>query len=66
MENTKIFKLTCRMWDNGQHLDDQYFRLGFRDIARNTDEKTMISTIIPPNFYSNKIPTAKIFDDQRK
>jgi hypothetical protein len=52
--------------DNGQKLDYQYFRLGFRDIARNTDERTMISTIIPPNFHGNKIPTAKIFDDEGK
>ncbi|MEH2192176.1 MAG: DNA methyltransferase [Nostoc sp.] len=52
--------------DNGQNLDYQYFRLGFRDIARNTDERTMISTIIPPNFHGNKIPTAKIFDDEGK
>jgi len=52
--------------DNGQYLDYQYFRLCFRDIARNTDERTMISTIIPPNFHGNKIPTAKIFDDQGK
>ncbi|MEH2375749.1 Eco57I restriction-modification methylase domain-containing protein [Nostoc sp.] len=52
--------------DNGQYLDYQYFRLGFRDIARNTDERTMISTIIPPNFHGNKIPTAKIFDDEEK
>ncbi|MEH2160188.1 MAG: hypothetical protein V7K38_03875 [Nostoc sp.] len=26
----------------------------------------MISTIIPPNFHGNKIPTAKIFDDEGK
>ncbi|QFS45166.1 Eco57I restriction-modification methylase domain-containing protein [Nostoc sphaeroides] len=52
--------------DNGQYLDYQYFRLGFRDIARNTDERTMISTIIPPNFHGNKIPTAKIFDNEGK
>src|SRR5947209_4690001 len=49
--------------DNGQLLDYQVFRLGFRDIARNTDTRTMISAVIPPAFHGNKIPTARIFDD---
>lgn len=52
--------------DNGQKLDYQYFRLGFRDIARNTDQRTLISTIIPPLFHGNKLPTVKIFDEQGK
>ncbi|MBW4689196.1 MAG: ATP-binding protein [Komarekiella atlantica HA4396-MV6] len=52
--------------DTNQKLDYQFFRLGFRDIASNTNERTMISSIIPPTFHGNKIPTAKIFDQQGK
>ena len=49
--------------DTGQTLDYQGYRLGFRDIARNTDTRTLISTIIPPAFHGNKIPTVRIYDD---
>ncbi len=52
--------------DRGQLLDYQAYRLGFRDIASNTNQRTMISTIIPPTFHGNKLPTAKIFDEQGK
>ena len=37
--------------DNGQKLQYQYHRIGFRDVARNTDERTMIMTVLPPNLY---------------
>ena len=33
--------------DEGTKLDYQHYRLGFRDIARNTDSRTMIATVIP-------------------
>jgi len=49
--------------DNGQLLDYQTYRLGFRDIARNTDTRTMISAMIPPAFHGNKLPTVKVFDE---
>ena len=49
--------------DGHRKLDYQSYRLGFRDIARNTDERTMISTIIPPCFHGNKIPTVTPLDD---
>ncbi|MCA9995602.1 MAG: hypothetical protein KDE56_07645 [Anaerolineales bacterium] len=49
--------------DSGQTLDYQTFRLGFRDIARNTDSRTLICTVIPPAFHGNKLPTIKVFDD---
>ncbi len=55
--------LGARGKDSGQKLDYQGYRLGFRDIARNTDSRTLISTIIPPTFHGNKIPTVCIFDD---
>ncbi|MBK8394871.1 MAG: ATP-binding protein [Leptospiraceae bacterium] len=47
--------------DKGQILEYQYYRLGFRDIASNTNERTIISSIIPPTFHGNKIPTLKVF-----
>lgn len=47
--------------DNGQILDYQTYRLGFRDVARNTDIRTMIATILPPNsFCGNTISLEKI------
>ncbi len=48
--------------DNGQMLDYQVPRLGFRDIASNTNERTMIAAIIPPAFHGNKLPTVRVFD----
>ncbi|MEZ2236015.1 Eco57I restriction-modification methylase domain-containing protein [Microcoleus sp.] len=38
--------------DNGQKFDYQGYRLGFRDIASSTNERTMISTLIPPNCFA--------------
>lgn len=49
--------------DEGQKLDYQEYRLGFRDIAASTNERTMISTIIPRTFHGNKIPATKIFNE---
>ena len=43
--------------DKGQLLDYQDYRLGFRKIARNTDERTMIRTVIPPTFVSENLQT---------
>jgi hypothetical protein len=37
--------------DTGQKLDYQGYRLGFRDIARNTDGRTMIATVLPRNIF---------------
>jgi len=52
-----------RKHDTGQKLDYQDYRLGFRDIARNTDQRTLISTVIPPAFHGNKLPTVKPVDE---
>ncbi|MDX9708036.1 MAG: hypothetical protein RBT64_00655 [Trichloromonas sp.] len=49
--------------DKGQKLDYQSYRLGFRDIAANTNERTMVSTIIPPAFHGNKLPTLKVYEE---
>ena len=50
--------------DKGQVLDYQCYRLGFRDIARNTDIRTMISTIVHKNiFCGNTLIMNKKFDN---
>ncbi len=38
--------------DIGQVLDYQGYRLGFRDVAASTNERTMIATILPPNVFT--------------
>ena len=48
--------------DDGRLLDCQAYRLGFRDIARNTDTRTLISSITAPTFHGNKLPALRIFD----
>ena len=52
--------------DIGQKLDYQNYRLGFRDIASNTNARTAISTITPCVFHGNKLPNTKIYDDSGK
>ncbi len=49
--------------DKGQILDYQCYRLGFRDIASSTNERTMIATVDTCSFHGNKLPNVKIFDD---
>jgi len=50
--------------DNGQKLYYECYRLGFRDIASSTNERTMISTMLHPNVFCNhKLPTAIIKSD---
>src|SRR5439155_8090756 len=44
--------------DKGQHLEYQSYRLGFRDVARNTDARTGIMTMLPREVFCNhKLPT---------
>jgi len=50
-----------RRQDEGQNLDYQAYRLGFRDIAANTNERTLVAAMIPPTFHGNKLPTVKVF-----
>jgi hypothetical protein len=53
--------LLGREEDTGQILDYQQYRLGFRDVARDTDERTMIMTMLPRNVFCNhKLPTALV------
>ncbi|MFN4843041.1 MAG: Eco57I restriction-modification methylase domain-containing protein [Dolichospermum sp.] len=50
--------------DNGQKLYYQCYRLGFRDIASSTNERTMIATMLHTNIFCNhKLPTAIIKSD---
>ena len=50
--------------DQGKALDYERYRLGFRDIASSTNERSFISTIIPPRaFAGNKIPTVVVIED---
>jgi len=42
--------------DDEQKLDYQRYRLGFRDVASSTNERTMIATVLPPlRFTGNTI-----------
>lgn len=48
--------LLGRNEDIGQKLNYQGYRMGHRAIARNTDERTMIAAILPPNtFFGHSI-----------
>ncbi|TVP64294.1 MAG: hypothetical protein EA343_05680 [Nodularia sp. (in: Bacteria)] len=38
--------------DNGQKLNYQGYRLGFRDVARNTDIRTMIASLTTPQVFA--------------
>jgi hypothetical protein len=49
--------------DDGRALNYQQPRLAFREIARNTDERTMIATMLPPNVFANHKLTLVSFDD---
>jgi hypothetical protein len=53
--------------DGGQKLDYQNYRLGFRDVARNTDIRTMIAGIIPPKvFAGNTLIISEPFSSQKE
>ena len=38
--------------DQGQMLDYQRYRIGFRDIASNTNERTLIATVLPHRVFA--------------
>ena len=63
-ERTGRTALLGRTRDMGQRLDYQAYRVGFRDIASNTNERTLVSSVIPPAFHGNKIPTADVFSSE--
>ena len=45
-------QLVGRQQDSLQDLDYQFYRLGFRDIARSTDSRTWIATVLPPKVFA--------------
>jgi hypothetical protein len=50
--------------DLGQSLDYQKYRLGFRDVAASTNERTMIASIVPPGtFCGNTLITTTAPDN---
>ena len=55
-------RLLGKKKEESQQLDYQSYRLGFRDVARNTDERTCIMTMLPPRvFCPHTLPTAQVF-----
>ncbi|MBC1218525.1 Eco57I restriction-modification methylase domain-containing protein, partial [Nostoc sp. UCD120] len=53
-----------RKEDRCQKLDYQDYRLRFRKIASSTNARTMISTIIPPNFHSESFQSVRTYDNE--
>jgi hypothetical protein len=46
-------------------LDYESYRLVVRDVARNTDERTMMATILPPNVYCpHTVSMEVVFHDE--
>lgn len=48
--------------DEGQICEYQTYRLAYRAIGRNTDSRTMISSIIPPCFTGNSLNICQLND----
>ena len=48
--------------DSGQRIEADYYRLCFRSVARNTDERTMISAVLPPCFFGHSISAVCVTD----
>jgi hypothetical protein len=52
LDETEARKVLLRkIKGSRQDLDYQTYRLGFRDIAASTNERTMIMTVLPPNVF---------------
>jgi hypothetical protein len=50
-------RATLKPRENGRY-DYEYYRIGFRDVAASTNERTLIATVIPPYFFAgNTMPT---------
>ena len=55
------FSPQAQYWVSTSEIEDQFpkrmgWAIGFRDIARSTDERTMIATIVPWAGFGNKVP----------
>jgi hypothetical protein len=59
------YGLECSVKPDELKLDYQSHRLAFRDVARNTDERTMIATILPPDvFCPHTMSLEVVFHDE--
>jgi hypothetical protein len=53
--------------DRDQKLAYQWYRLGFRDVAASTNERTMISTVLLPSIFTgNTLITSINFDNYKE
>ncbi|MBC8384985.1 MAG: hypothetical protein H8E57_05660, partial [Candidatus Cloacimonetes bacterium] len=50
--NIKIDEIINQFRTNKLKLEKNNYRLAYRDVGGATNERTMIATIIPPNYYS--------------
>jgi hypothetical protein len=48
--------------DRGQRLESDCYRLCFRDVASNTNERTMISAVLPPCFFGHTVSAVRVLD----
>src|ERR1017187_10373679 len=48
--------------DSGQRIESDCYRVCFRSVARNTDERTMISAILPPCFFGHSLSAVRVTD----
>jgi hypothetical protein len=49
----------------GVSLNHTSYRIAFRDVARNTDERTMIATVLPPNRYCpHTVSLEQVYSDE--
>ena len=49
--------------DKKQKLDYQAYRMGLRKIARSSDERTLIATMLPPSFHAENFQTVRVFNE---
>jgi len=54
--------LLGRQPDAGQKIGYQKYRLAYRSVASNTNERSMIATIIPPSFTGNSMNVCESLD----
>lgn len=48
--------------DSGQKIGYQKYRLAYRSVASNTNERTMVCTVIPPSFTGNSLNVSENLD----
>ena len=48
--------------DAGQIMGYQKYRLAYRSVASNTNERSMVATVIPPSFTGNSLNVCESLD----